>query len=225
MIARTVRLLSIAFLTALACSQTGPTSVSRGGSETTNTYTVTVSGDSIYGSVSCACSLGIYAASYSPVFDTGYALLARSDTGGRYAFYGIPAGRYTVLIRDTNRTCGALHRSITVSGSPDDTLIDDTLRPTAAAQGVLLLARSIGDSVPVSNAHLYMTGSPFVVPLDDSGGFRFEGLPMARYDFDLYIENSFTTLVDYSDMTRKLHDLSIDAGMDVDVDTVCLREM
>ncbi len=221
---RAIHSLVLTLLIALSCSQSDSNSITQGGSETTNTYAVAVNDDSIHGTACASCNVGVYADSYSPVFDTGLVYHIQCDSAGRFAFSGVVPGRYSILIADMTWEHGALHRDVAVAESDLDTLITDTLHPTASLRGALCMINPMGDTIPLANASVYMRGSPFVTALDSLGGFSFDHLPAARYDFAMHIENSFSAMLDYTDFEGKLHELYLDAGVEQSVDTVYLRE-
>jgi len=216
---KTNRLSISYFLFLFLCTTTGPTSTVRGGSETINTYTITISGDSIYGSIAPRSTIHIFSSTYSPIADTGLEYAALSDSNGNYKIGNLFQGTYNLLLFDSSKVRGAFHTHIMVGSTNSDTTITDSLSTVSSIHGTVMYVQ---DTIrtPLSRIQLFMDGSPFKTTTDTGGNYSFHTIPTQNYSFSLSFETVVSTIIDTSDVNRKLHNLQIGDGEEMHIDTV-----
>lgn len=119
-------------------------------------------------------SLGLYAEDFRPQANSGIAITATADSGGKFAFDQLPPGRYRLLARRAGDGKAALLSGLEV---PSDTSapIRGTLEPTGSLAGI------ITDSLNALMAMVYVPGTPFFAVGDSLMRYSLAGMPAGSY--------------------------------------------
>lgn len=107
-------------------------------------------------------------------------LRATTDTEGRYRFYGIPAGSFTVVVTDApGGQSGAATGQVPNVAVPPETVADVALAPTVTVTGTVY---RFGGVEPVGGARVNLTagGQDLTTFADAQGVYRLAFVPMGN---------------------------------------------
>lgn len=166
---------TLALAVALAGCLGGGSSSETDGLRPPGTVEITPGKSSLYGRTDAGNAVSIYSVHYNPFKDSGFSDSAVADSRGDFAFRGVPAGEYNLVVSDPATGKAAFLDRITVAPYIGGAVRSDTLAPTGGLRG------AIRDSLIIVNVQVHLEGTPFKAKADSAGGYEFSGIPAGDY--------------------------------------------
>jgi hypothetical protein len=175
----TAVVLTVAAAIALVCGCGASSAPTQAGSETTSGVEIAIHGNSVSGTASPSAKVMIYSTQYTYGDTQWVADSAFADTGGAFAFNGLPEGSYNLYVFTVDPAPrGAAFLGLYTSSKGPDGNQQDTapLSPLC-----ILMGTATYNGSPDKNTRVFITGSPFYSTTDTRGGFGFTGVPFGAY--------------------------------------------
>jgi hypothetical protein len=164
-------------------------------SETTNGVIVKASKKKVYGITRPQALVGIYASSYLPYKDSGYADTSYANDTGAFAFLDIPEGYYDLFIHDIKSKKALFVVSINAAIDQESTIKIDTIKSMGSLQGnVKTISKTINQK---QVSAVYIKGAPFFTGVDTgSGDFLLKNIPVGEYYITVCIKATGIDTID-----------------------------
>lgn len=140
------------------------------GSETTNGLTVAVVNSSINGKTIPGNTVFCFSSTFNPDSGTGFADTMHADNNGEFSFSNLDSAVYNVFSFLPNRDSVAIIQGINPTVPSEDTTVYYDRSYTIS--GV-----TSNDFGIITNAEVYLIGTPFITSSNSTGKFIFSNVP------------------------------------------------